>query len=78
MAEENVELVRGLVDGFMETDLVPVFADEAQRRAMVAAFEPILDPECEFLAATGGMPALDGEFRGREAGFDAFLRGANG
>ena len=73
MAEEEVEFVRGLVGGLVGIDWVPIFADEAQRHAFAAAFEPMLDPECEFFASTGGMAALDGEYKGREAAIDAYM-----
>jgi hypothetical protein len=73
MSEENVEFVRSLVAGYMGIDIVPIFADEAQKRALAEAFEPILHPDAEFLASVGGMTALDGEYKGREAAVDGFM-----
>ncbi|MEK6250989.1 MAG: nuclear transport factor 2 family protein [Actinomycetota bacterium] len=73
MSQENVQFVRGLVAGLMGTDLVPIFAHEAQKRALADAFEPMLHPEFEFSASTRGMAALGGEYRGREVAVDGFM-----
>ncbi|MFL5908546.1 MAG: nuclear transport factor 2 family protein [Solirubrobacterales bacterium] len=73
MSKANVEIVRGLLADFMGTDLVLIFRDEARRRGLVEAIEPMLDPEAEFCASARGMPALDGQYRGRQAVLDGIV-----
>ena len=74
MAQKNVEIARRFTGVLIGPDLIPVFADEAQKGAMTATLESMLHPDHEFVAATGGV-ALDAEFRGQRESLEGYMAG---
>ena len=70
MSQEDVELVRQLLEPFKDTDIAAIFRDEAGSAAMGAALSSVYAPdfECAFIRDDVGRATYFGRLRCRRFG----------